>query len=415
VEVQRKRRKEQPPRHPIAHAGARRGRVAWCLSALAHALAAALLLALSRGRRPAPDQVRGPAPLEFEIAERALGTPTPRQGSPAARPAPAPVERPRPDKDGRLAARPVTDGTSGPEDTSERDRSAPPDATASAPGPAARAGSDRAPPDLSLGALSLDARRRLAGPAPEAELRATPHLRPSVDELRVEVERQEDAVANVEKGRVDPILFDYLRGARTRFEADARRLAEAIPMGARATMRSWERGYLQRVDEVNRGRGAGRGPGQQSGLPPRGRGDTPFSDVLGAYDETAGEADAGAEERIAEVCLDVGPGKVAAPSLRRRSGNLALDHLAVDSFARAIAARPVPADTRAGLACFEVRIKAFRMPPVPVLSCGFDEHDNFGCVWPFKKITAVTGRLLSVDYAHHESATASRSLLRRAR
>jgi hypothetical protein len=79
--------------------------------------------------------------------------------------------------------------------------------------------------DLSIGALPPSLLRQLAGPARDALSQSRAKRRFSVDELRVETERQEDAIANVEKGRADPILYDYLRGARRRFETDARRLA----------------------------------------------------------------------------------------------------------------------------------------------------------------------------------------------
>jgi hypothetical protein len=61
-------------------------------------------------------------------------------------------------------------------------------------------------------------------------------------------------------------------------------------------------------------------------------------------------------------------------------------------------------------ACYELRISAYRMPPLPFFSCGFD-LDGITCAWPFKKVTSVLGHLLSVDYG----ASPSTSLLRHAR
>jgi hypothetical protein len=49
-----------------------------------------------------------------------------------------------------------------------------------------------------------------------------------------------------------------------------------------------------------------------------------------------------------------------------------------------------------------------------MVGCVFD-LDGVSCFWPFKKITSVKGRLLSVDYEHGEADSAKRSLLRRAR
>ena len=37
------------------------------------------------------------------------------------------------------------------------------------------------------------------------------------------------------------------------------------------------------------------------------------------------------------------------------------------------------------------------MPPLPFVSCGVGRH-GLTCVWPFKKVTSVKGRLLGVEY-----------------
>jgi hypothetical protein len=275
--------------------------------------------------------------------------------------------------------------------------------------PAPEGSADKRAPDLSLGAVSVETRQRLAGPAPDAEITIAPRHRPSVDELRADLERQQDAVANVEHGRVDPVLYDLLRGARTRFESEARRLADTLALGPGETMRGWGRGYLQNVEQATR-------PGADRASSPDLRTDAERRrpDVLGGYGETVRAANAGAEERWSEVCLDFAPGREPRPLLRRGSGFVALDRLAVDAFAKAIAARPLPADVRAGLACYELRISAYRMPPVPMLSCGFGA-EGFTCMWPFKRITAVKARLVSVDRSATEAGRAPPSLLRRAR
>jgi hypothetical protein len=271
--------------------------------------------------------------------------------------------------------------------------------------------------DLSFGALRDDIKGRFAGPPPpEGTLRARPG-RPSVDEMRVELERRQDAVANVEAGRVDPLLYEYLRGARSRFKQDAERLADELSVGAGDAARGWGRGYLKTLDDVNRGV-----IGARTDRPPEAGGDTRNetsrgADVLGQYGEAHRQAAAGAEERSAEVCADVAAGRETAVSLRRSSGNAALDRLTVESFTKAIAARPVPPDARRGLACYELRISAFRMPPLPFISCSFDIGvSGPTCVWPYKKVTSVKGRLLSVDYPPADgSAPQHPSLLRKPR
>jgi hypothetical protein len=257
---------------------------------------------------------------------------------------------------------------------------------------------------------------RFAVPPPPGVLRAPPR-RFAVDELRADLDRRREAEANVEKGRVDPLLFDYLRGARTRFYTQATRLAEDISVGGGDAVRGWARGYMRSVEERNSGR-----LGAREDAPRERGGDTrneisPQADVLGSYNEANRQAENGREERRAQVCLDVAPGRETAVALRHSSGNDALDRLAVESFTKAVAARPVPPDTRGGLACYELVVSVFRMPPVPMIACSFDiGFSGLNCVWPFKKVTSVKGHLLSVEYpppAGH--AQVGPSLLRKPR
>ena len=192
------------------------------------------------------------------------------------------------------------------------------------------------PIDLSFDALGNGAKQRaterpnrdealeqLLGPASEAPAR--PGRRRSLSELRAEAERRADAEENVRLGRAHPVLFDFLRNARDRLTPDATRIAESLPLGAAETTKGWARGYLKGVTDAHRGAFA----------PTRAPEDTvggPRPDVLGAYNEAERQAASGAEERTAEVCLGVAPNHSVVATLRRSSGNAALDRLAVDSF-----------------------------------------------------------------------------------
>ena len=391
------------------HAGRRsRSWVAWVASAGVHALVAVLVLrAGNRVERRTPldveivelDVDRGPAeppPRAMERREEARPSGPPRSRPPSRSPDPSPLPSPR--QAGRGDQKEAGRG-----DQKEQEE-------------VGRGGEqkDRAPIDLSFGSLRDDVKGQFATkPRPEDVLRARPH-RLSVDELRADLERRQDAVANVQKGRVDPLMYDYLRGAKARFQTDAKRLADDLAVGGGATLRSWGRGYLNSVDAANRGE-----LGARADAPREGGGDTrneksPGADVLGAYNEASRQAEAGAEERIAEVCLDVAAGRETAVSLRRTSGNAALDRLAIESFTKAIAARPVPPDVRGGLACYELRISAFRVPPLPAISCGFDVgFTRPTCVWPFKKVTSVKGRLLSVEDPPAADGSHARASLQR--
>src|SRR5262245_32400929 len=360
--------------------GRSRSWAAWATSALLHALVAALLLrAGQRTTPPAPETaetVEVEVDLRADVDKRQAGRGDKRQAAPTS-----------PTNDTAVPRSPANETA----------------ATAAPAGEeAARgdAGDKDAPPiDLSFGGLADDVKGHIAGPPPPAGLRRARPGRFSVDELRADQEREQDAIANVQRGRADPLLYDYLRGARARFQEQAERLADAIPVGPGDMARAWGRGYLRSVEAANRGE-----LGARVDAPRQGGGDTrneisPNADVLGAYAEARRQSETGAEERRAEVCLDVAAGREPAVVLRHTSGNDALDRLTVDSFTKAVAARPVPPDTRRGLACYELRISAYRTPPLPVLGCGFDiGFSGLGCVLPFQKVTAVKGRLLSVEY-----------------
>jgi hypothetical protein len=255
------------------------------------------------------------------------------------------------------------------------------------------------PVDLSFDALGDGAKRRAAeraNPAealeqllgPAAETPARSGRRRSLDEARADAERHADAEENVRVGRAHPLLFDFLRHARDRLTPEATRIAERLPLGAAETTKGWARGYLQGVADAHRGAFA----------PPRPPDDTvggPRPDVLGGYDEAARQAESGAEQRSAEICLGVAPNHAVVTTLRRSWGNAALDRLAVDSFEAAGDARPVTPDVRPALACYLVRISAYRMPPVPTV--GLDLA-NGRIIYPLKRITKVTVELQSVDF-----------------
>lgn len=272
-------------------------------------------------------------------------------------------------------------------------------------------------PLLSLDALSLDtlpgaARDRLAGPSVGTAPARAPRF--SVDRLRLTRERAEDAVANVRVGRVDPVLHEYVRDARLRFEEGARRIAAELPLGARATTKAWADGYTARVAEANARAAAARNVTRRESDSQDGDAPRPSNewrpDVLGAYGEARSAAEAGSVERHVTVCLTVAPGRDTTVAVERGSGDQALDQLAREAFTGAAEARPVPADAHTATACYDLRIRAYRIPPLPVLSCGIDKHGPT-CAWPLKKVTSVSVHLESVDYPDdgHEHPT----LLRR--
>ncbi len=263
--------------------------------------------------------------------------------------------------------------------------------------------------DLSFEGLAAAAKRRaLPSALSDPLLHPTPArtgARLSVAELTAESVRENAAEENVRRGRAHPLLFEYLRAARARLEPEATLLAEALPLGPSLSVQGWGRGFLARVAEASR-RAAGSERPESTTSDPIDGGRRP--DLFPAYDEATRQATAGAEQRATEICLGVAPDRPVAVTLRRSSGHAALDQLAVDSFQKAASARPMAADLRPGLACYQVRISAFRMPPLPSVSFGI-KNGRPEVIYPLKRLTKVTVELVSVD---HGDGDGPRSLLR---
>jgi hypothetical protein len=256
-------------------------------------------------------------------------------------------------------------------------------------------------PNLSFDALAdqtkrrLDARRnptetleQLLAPAPD------PHGPRPLAELAEEADRRGKAEANVRAGRADPLLFDYLRDAQGLLTPEATRIAEALPLGPAETTRAWARGYLGRVADAQHGAFAPVRPADEPFGGPR-------PDLFGAYDEARHQAEAGAERRTAEVCLGVAPDHAVVVTLRRSSGNAALDRLATESFRSAGAGRPVDARLRPSRACYRVQISAYRVPPLPTATI---DLLTGRIIYPLKRITKVTVDLESVDFGPRQTS-----------
>jgi hypothetical protein len=237
---------------------------------------------------------------------------------------------------------------------------------------------DRRNPDEAL--------EQLLAPAPD------PSIRRPLAEQSVEADRRARAEANVRAGRADPLLFDYLRDAQALLTPEATRIAEALPLGPGETTKGWARGYLGRVADAQHGLFAPVRPADEQFGGPR-------PDVLGGYSEAERQAEAGAERRSAEVCLGVAPDHAVVVTLRRSSGNAALDRLATETFRAAGAARPVDARVPPSRACYRVQVSAYRVPPLPTVTLDLIKGR---VIYPLKRITKVTVDLESVDFGPPE-------------
>lgn len=270
----------------------------------------------------------------------------------------------------------------------------------------AREGADSRPAptgiDLSFEGLAATAKLRALPSAREDPLLhpspTSARSRRSVGDLTAENLRQTAAEENVRRGRAHPLLFEYLRAARARLEPEATLLAEALPLGPALSMQGWGRGFLARVAEVSR-KAAGLEPPDSTSSDPISGGRRP--DLFPAYNEAARQAAAGAAQRAAEICLGVAPDRPVVVTLHRSSGHTALDQLAVDSFQKAASARPMAADVRPGLACYQVRISAFRVLPLPSVSFGI-KKGRPEVIYPLKRVTKVTVELMSVDHGDND-------------
>jgi hypothetical protein len=372
----------------VSDKGRPRTAAALAISALLHLLAAVLLFRGIGGRRAAePGPARQPPPIEVTLVETKRQERPTADRPPFARPSPAPLRH----QIRAPAERP-----------SERAPTPPPApaSPAAAPGPGAKspeAAAPRAgrPIDLSFDALGDGAKQHAAaipdpGEALEQLLAPPPDargMRP-LEVLRAEAERRADAEENVRAGRANPLFFDYLRHARDRMTPEATRIAETLPLGAAETTKGWARGYLQGVADAHHGLASPLRPPDEAVGGPR-------PDVLGAYNEAGRQAEAGAEQRSAEVCLGVAPNHSAVVTLRRSSGNAALDRLALDSFRSASDGRPGTPDVQPALACYQVRISAHRVPPLPTVSLDLIKRR---IIYPLKRITNVTVDLQSIDF-----------------
>ena len=371
---------------------ARRRRAAFAASVLLH-LGIGWLVQRAASHRPVePRRTVVPAEtVSISIIETQA-----RPSEPVRRPAAPPGEQPEPKRDTRRSGHRVAPAMPAPPRT-EPEPMPPPTATPDPTrAPPAGAPPKTSPPnvDLSFSALPQVTQQRVAAPASGEDverLLVPPPDRPrTVDQLRADAERRAAAVENVRVGRADPLHFDYLRGARELLTPEATRIAEELPLGPAETVKGWGRGYLGRLGEINRG--------TARDLPDNPR-DDPFGprpDVLGGYREMGRQAASGAVERTAQVCLGVASGHAVVVTLRRSSGNAALDRVALDSFRASADARPITPGIRPGVACYRVRIRAYRLPPTP--SFGFAWKNGPKVLYPLKRITEVSVELESLDY-----------------
>jgi hypothetical protein len=359
----------------------RKGVRALLVSLAVHALLVLLLLR----RAPAPPAApRPPEVLEVELAE-APPPPTPTLVEPPL-PPPSAAPEPRP----RRASAP--------------DRSA--SATAPAP-PAAPTPAPSAPaeepsmlrmrtPNLALDPATIDRFTHdgviSAAPAPPAP---EPRGPSKWQQKLAMVEREVAGRRNVEEGKVHPQIFDFMRDAQQSF-APRESVVEKDPRAPNTvgrTMQSWTKGffrnYLDKLRRLERDEPAHRSPMAEGG-----------SDILAEYGRLLRAAEKGGEAIACQVCLVLRPGLPPEVVLAKSSNNREIDQAAIDALTRASLRKPMEKDVQPERACYRFAATLYRIPPLPIVGCGFDESTlKVGCYYPGMQVYQLKVSLDLVDYS----------------
>jgi len=355
----------------------RRGARALLVSLVVHGLLVAVLVRAPRAPQPAAPQAVEielrdvPEPATTPAAEP-VGPPTPSQ--------PAPARRSRP------AAAPASPSPS------------PAPAPAATPEPTGDPSLLRMrPPRLTLDDATVDrfTRDGVISAPPAPEIAAPGKGKSKWQEKLALLERDTAGRKNVVDGKVHPQVYDFMRDAQKIFqpresvvEKDPR-----APNTASRSMRMWTRGffrdYLDRLRKLERDE-----PSRKSALAEGG------SDVLAEYTRLLRAAEMGAESIACQVCLVIRPGLPPQVVLAKSSGNKEVDDAAVDALGRAALRRPFDEDLKAERACYKFAALIYRIPPLPIAGCGFDESTlKIGCYYPGMQVYQLKVHLELVDYS----------------
>lgn len=370
-----------------------RRRRAWAAlgSLVVHAM---LALWLWRTPRPAPPSAA--STIEIELQTEPLSRPAPPSpdltpAAPAERPAgqpprptargpAAPIAAPPP-----VAARPST--TPAEPADHERATAAPEGTLHMRSGPIALA------PDLAtLGRFEREG-VITATPAPEV---TKPARGPTFSERLAARVRDDTARVNVFEGHAHPVLYDFLRDAQRDLRpAEGHLYADTrSPNTVGRTLRSWARDYL-RADPAyllwERALAARRAAAHGSTLEE--------AAALREYDKMIEDNAASDQAITCRVCLVVATGRPTRVELAESSGNGEMDRASIEALERAVLRRPLDPDVKPQRACYHFAAAIHRLPPLPLVGCGFDETTHtFGCYYPTMRVLRTSVTLDSVDY-----------------
>jgi hypothetical protein len=207
--------------------------------------------------------------------------------------------------------------------------------------------------------------------------------------------RDDAARDNVERGKVHPQAYDYMRGAQRLFRPDPEVMYrdQRAPNTVGRSLKLWAKGAYnmvrpwQTVEELDRTRWA-RDPHRQGP-----------DDMFKAHNGWIKGTEQAAQPMACLICLVIRPGETPRIELAASSGNKEVDRAAVEALERTAERRPTDPDVRNQRSCYRFTVTIIRIPPVPIVGCNFDEAAlKASCYYPTKKVTRTDVKLESVDY-----------------
>ena len=258
--------------------------------------------------------------------------------------------------------------------------------------------------DLSLSYGRVDRMTQegvIAPPDPTGVVEDRPRKIPTFSQRLAARVRNDAARANVERGQVHPQMYDLLRDARRSFVPPTLALERdrRAPNTVGRTLKQWFGGILRpHTDaEDDRQQNPDRSRlGAPDVLDDRGRASLR---AMGGYLGLSRGRASRIEPMDCVVCVVLRPHAEPEVTLGESSGNAELDNAAVDALKQATNTRTIEKDVPSQKSCYRFRATVERVPPVPVLGCGFDEVTmSARCFYPTQKIQKTTITLESVDY-----------------
>jgi outer membrane biosynthesis protein TonB len=335
--------------------------------------------------RVSPRKIEAPPqPLEIELQE---APPPP----PAAAAPPEPVGPPAPLRPAAPERRPR-------QATAPSAPSVPSPAPEAAPeGPADPSLLRMRPPKLSLDDATVDRfeREGVITSTPLPETAPAGRGKSKWQQKLAMLERDTEGRKNVLDGKVHPQVYDFMRDAQKIFKP-RESVVEKDPRNPNTvgrSMRAWTRGffrnYLDQLRKLELEEPTRKGRMAEGG-----------TDLMAEYNRLLRAAEKGSQAIACQVCLVIRPGQPPEVVLTSSSGNKEVDEAATDAVTRAALRRPYEKDLKPERACYRFAATVYRIPPLPIAGCGFDEVKmKLNCFYPGMQVYKLDVKLDLVDYS----------------